>query len=239
MRIAILLSGGGTTAEAIIHATQSGRFKDIEIGCVIASTPEAGGIARAKNAGIPEKDVLVLPPKSFASRKEFGEAIIKECKARGVGFVGQYGWLVKTPENVIEAFEGRIVNQHPGPLDPGRPDFGGKGMFGKRVHAARLFFVQAVQRDFWTEATAHRVTTEYDKGAVVGVKQVPILPNDTVDSLQKRVLPVEHEVQTGTLMQFVSGTVKEIKREKPLVFPGEEKILEEAKQKAIELYPNG
>lgn len=239
MKIALLISGGGTTAEAIIQAASAGRLAGVKAGCIIASKPEAGGIERAKKAGIPEKDVLVLSPKAFSSREEFGEAIIQECKARGVDFVGQYGWLVKTPENVIKAFEGRIVNQHPGPLEPGRPDFGGKGMFGRRVHAARLFFVRAVNRDFWTEATAHRVTAEYDKGAVVLVKQVPILPDDTPESLQARVLPVEHEVQIETLAKFVAGEVQEIKRENPLVLPGEENVLEEAKRKAIELYPNG
>ncbi len=285
MRVALLISGSGTTAESIIRATQDGRLAGVEIACVIASSTEAGGIERTKKAGVPEKDVLVLSPKSFSSREEFGEAIIKECRARGVDFVGQYGWLVKTPENVIEAFEGRIANQHPGPLDPGRPDFGGKGMFGRRVHAARLFFVRAVNRDFWTEATAHRVVAEYDKGAVLCAKQVPILPDDTPESLQARVLPVEHEVQIETLAMFANpavnrevpegwktsrstdgakgevcpavktrllaegewrgtsrvstGGVKEIVRTIPLVLPGEEKILEEAKRKAMEMFPNG
>ncbi|MBM3257046.1 MAG: phosphoribosylglycinamide formyltransferase [Candidatus Liptonbacteria bacterium] len=260
MKIALLISGGGTTAEAIIRATQSGRLTGVEIGCVIASKSEAGGIERSKKAGVPEKDVLVLSPKSFASREEFGEAIIKECRAREVDFVGQYGWLVKTPENVIKAFEGRIVNQHPGPLDPGRLDFGGQGMYGKRVSAARLFFVRAVNRDFWTEATAHRVAAEYDKGAVVGVQRVPILPEDTPEGLQGRVLPAEYEVQIETVASFARRSespavnravpegwkaarstdgVMELVRETSLVWPGEEKILEEAKQKAIELFPHG
>ncbi|MBI2889050.1 MAG: phosphoribosylglycinamide formyltransferase [Candidatus Liptonbacteria bacterium] len=252
MRIALLISGGGTTAEAIIRATKAGRLTSIEITCVIASGAEArppslrsgvsgraGGIERAKKAGAPEKDVLVLSPKSFPSREEFGEAIIKECRARGVDFVGQYGWLVKTPENVVAAFEGRIVNQHPGPLDPGRLDFGGKGMFGRRVHAARLFFVRAAKRDFWTEATAHRVVAEYDKGAVLCAKRVSILESDTPETLAARALPVEHEVQIETLAMFAKGEVQEIKREMPLVFPGEEKILEEAKRKAMVMFPNG
>ena len=271
MKVALFISGGGTTAEAIIRAAKCGQLAGVEVACVIASSAEAGGIERAKKAGVPEKDVLILPPKAFPSREEFGEAIIKECRARGVDFVGQYGWLVRTPENVIKAFEGRIVNQHPGPLDPGRPDFGGKGMFGRRVHAARLFFVRAVQRDFWTEATAHRVIAEYDKGAVLCAKRVSILPDDTPESLQARVLPVEHEVQIETLAMFApslpsgvtgfanpavnraapegwktarstdgaKGDVREVVRATPLMLPGEEKVLEEAKRKAIAMFPNG
>lgn len=239
MKIAILLSGGGTTAEAIIKAISSGRLKGVEVGCVIASKPEAPGLVRAIRAGVPEKDVFMLAPRDFRTREEFGEAIIKECRARGVDFVGQYGWLVKTPDNVVEAFKGRIVNQHPGPLEPGSPDFGGKGMFGRRVHAARLFFVRAVNRDFWTEMTTHRVVAEYDMGAVLNTRRVAITSDDTPETLQQKSLPVEHELQIETLAIFQKGPVPEMFRKEPLVRPGEEKILEEAKQKAIEMYPNG
>ncbi|MBI2623373.1 MAG: phosphoribosylglycinamide formyltransferase [Candidatus Liptonbacteria bacterium] len=239
LRLALLISGSGTTAEAVIRASKDGRLAGVEVACVIVSKPGALGIVRALRAGVPEKDVAVCQPRSFPSSKKFGEQIIKECKARGADFVGQYGWLVKTPENVIEAFAGRIVNQHPGPLDPGRPDFGGKGMFGRRVHAARLFFVRAVGRDFWTEMTTHRVVAEYDMGAVVNTRRIVINLDDTPESLQERALPIEHELQIETLGMFVRGDVKEMKRTIPLVLPGEEKILEEAKQKAILMYPNG
>lgn len=132
-----------------------------------------------------------------------------------------------------------MVNQHPGPLDSGRPDFGGQGMYGLRVHAARLYFVQMVNRDYWTEATAQRVASEYDKGAVLLAERVPILKNDTPETLQQRVLPVEHQVQIRTLKAFSEGNIPLFVREQPLIFPGEEKILEEAKKLAIEKYPKG
>jgi len=239
MRIALFISGGGTTMEAIVKATQNGTLKNVIPALVIASKENAGGISRAKNLGIKEEDILILNPKNFKTEEEFGEEIIKECKKRKVDFIGQYGWMVKTPDNVINAYENKIINQHPGPLDTGRLDFGGAGMYGMRVHQARLEFVRKVNRDFWTEATAHRVTTNFDEGKIVKRKQVSILPDDTAEILQKRVLPIEYEVQIETLKDFSEGKVKEFYRETPLILPGEEEILKECKQLAIKMYPKG
>lgn len=239
MRIALLISGGGTTASAIITACKTGQLKHVEPVLVIASLGGISGIKRTIEAGIKPGDVAVIDPKSFSSQKAFGEAIIKACAARGAEFVGQYGWLALTPENVIEKFQNLMVNQHPGPLDIGRPDFGGAGMYGKRVHAARLCFVKKTNRDFWSEATAQRVAGQFDRGAVLKRKPVPILPEDAVDALAARILPVEHEVQIETLRDFTGGKVREIARNEPLVWPDEYPILEECKKQAIINYPKG
>ena len=248
IKLALLISGGGTTMEAIIKACKNGKLTNIEPVLVIASKPDAGGIEKARALGISDKDILVINPKDFSAqggpasgwdRETFGEEIIKECKKREVNLIGQYGWMVKTPDNVINAFPNMIINQHPGPLDPnGNGDFGGAGMFGMRVHQARLCFVRKVNDNFWTEATTHRVTSEFDKGAVLKRKQVPILPDDTAETLQARVLPVEHEVQIETLQDFANGTVSEFKRENPLILKDEKKILEECKKLAKKMYPN-
>lgn len=246
IKLALLISGGGTTMQAIIKAClPAGRragtgYINVEPVLVIASNPKAGGIEKARALGIPEKDILIINPKDFENKEAFGEEIIKECKKREVNLIGQYGWMVKTPDNVISTFPDMIINQHPGPLDPGgNGDFGGAGMFGMRVHQARLEFVKKVNHNYWTEATAHRVTSEFDKGAILKRKQVPILPNDTAETLRARVLPTEHQVQIETLQDFADGTVSEFKREIPLVFRGEEKILEECKEMAKKMYPNG
>lgn len=250
MRIALLISGGGTTMEAIIKEAKNGTLTNVIPSLVIASNENAGGIEKARNLGIKDKDILIINPKSFETKEKFGEKIIEECKKRNVDFIGQYGWMVMTPENVINEFEGMIVNQHPGPLDTRQNtsivggerehlDFGGVGMYGMRVHQSRLSFVNKVKRDYWTEATTHRVTNKFDEGVVIKREQVPILPDDTALTLQKRVLPVEHKVQIEALQDFANGTVSEFHRETPLVLQGEEYILEECKKKAIKLYPNG
>jgi folate-dependent phosphoribosylglycinamide formyltransferase PurN len=239
MRIALLISGGGTTMQSIIQATQSGVLSGVDPVLVIASREDAGGIAKAKALGIKDEDIVIIKRKDFGTEVEFGEKIIEECKKRGVEFVGQYGWLAKTPANVCEAYKGMIVNQHPGPLDTGRPDFGGVGMYGMRVHEARLQFVRKTNRDFYSEATAHRVTVNFDEGVVLKNKQVPILADDTAETLQARMLPVEHEVQIELLKDFINNTVSEFHRDIPLVQSGEEAILEECKKLAIAKYPKG
>ena len=225
---------------SIITAAKEGRLKNILPALVIASRPEAGGIEKALNLGISKEDIVVIRPKDFLTREEFGRKIIDECKKRGVEFIGQYGWLPLTPANVVKKYEGMIINQHPVPLDPGRPDFGGKGMHGRAAVCARLLFVKKTNRDWWNETIAHRVEEEYDKGAVVKALRVPILTDDTVESLyNERIFPSEYKTQIQTLQDFADGTVKEIVRTEPLVKPEEYGILEQCKKEAIELYPHG
>ncbi len=239
MKIALLISGGGTTMQSIIKATQSGVLSGVEPVLVIASREDAGGIAKAKALAIKDEDIVIIKRKDFDTEEEFGERIIEECKKRNVEFIGQYGWLAKTPANVCEVYKGMIVNQHPGPLDTSRPDFGGVGMYGMRVHEARLQFVRKTNHDWYSEATAHRVTVNFDEGVVLKNKRVVILPDDTAETLQARMLPVEHEVQIELLKDFINNTVSEFHRDIPLVQSVEEVILEECKKKAIEKYPKG
>lgn len=239
MNIALLISGGGTTATAIINACATGRLRNVTPVLVIASKPGIDGIERAKAAGMDANNVVVIEPKQYSSPENFGNAILKECEKRNVKFIGQYGWLALTPANVVTRYANMMTNQHPGPLDPGRPDFGGKGMYGKRVHAARLCFVKQTERDWWSEATAQRVGVRFDEGAVVKTKRVEIIPADTPETLAERLLPAEHEVQIAALQDFADGTVKEITRKHPLVLSGEETLLAECKKQAIKKYPNG
>lgn len=240
MRIALLISGGGTTMQAIIRACQANDLMGVEPVLVISSKEGAGGIEKARACGIKEEDILVLNPKDFESSEKFGEKIIEECKKRNVDFIGQYGWLAKTPENVCATYKDMIVNQHPGPLDPGGiGDFGGAGMYGMRVHEARLEFVRATNREFWTEATCHRVTSNFDEGEILKCKRVEILPNDTAETLQARVLPVEYEVQIAVLQSFANNAVTEYHREVPLVRPDELDTLLDCKTNAIAKYPKG
>jgi phosphoribosylglycinamide formyltransferase-1 len=241
LRIAMLGSGGGTTIREIIRATKDGRLRYIEPALVIASNSQAGVIERALAEGVNEDHIAVIRRKDYATPALFGLQILSECHRRGVDFIGQYGWLVRTPENVIEAYAGMMVNQHPGPLDPPWPDFGGPGMYGRRVHCARLYFVRAVGKSFFTEVTAQRVDPEYDRGAVLGRLVVPIsrLPRDTSATLAARVLPAEHALQIEVLRAFSGGRVQKLSRSERLVHPREVPILEEAKRVAKVLYPQG
>jgi phosphoribosylglycinamide formyltransferase-1 len=239
LRIAMLISGGGTTMREIIRACKNGRLSRIDPALVIASRPDAGGIAKAREEGVRTDDVLVIQRRDFADETAFGEAILAACRTRGIQFVGQYGWLPKTPKNVIEAFPGMMVNQHPGPLDPGKLDFGGQGMYGRRVHCARLYFVRYLKIDPWTEVVAQRVAPEFDQGTVIRRRRVEILTTDDVQALQERALPLEHETQIEALEDFMRGSVTDLRRDEPLVWPQHANILTEAKNVARLLYPVG
>lgn len=239
LRIAMLISGGGTTMREILRAVKSGFLSRVEPVLVIASRADAGGISKAIEGGMANNDVLVMRPRWFESPEMFGEFVLDACHKRGVDFVGQYGWLPKTPENVIEAYAGMMTNQHPGPLDPGRPDFGGPGMYGRRVHCARLHFAKCVPDSNWTEATCQRVAPEFDNGTLLAFMVVPIEEGDTVETLQARVLPTEHALQIETLKAFSEGSVREYRRPVPLVDAEYYGILAEAKQAAAKEYPSG
>lgn len=226
---ASFVSGGGTTFQQIYLAIKRGDL-DMNFGCLIASKPGIGAIEKALAMGISRKDIVVVNPKDYNGNEDnLGYAILDALWEHEVDIISQNGWIHKTPAVVIDAYEDRAINQHPAPV----PWFGGRGMYSLRPHYARLKFAERVQRDFFTEAVAQVVDIEYDKGAVLKCMRVPILAGDTAEVLQKRVLPIEHIVQIEILQDYVRGAVQEVKREKPLVLPEEEGLLEEIKKEAI------
>lgn len=239
-RLATLISGGGTTMQEIIKACRSGEVP-MEIACVISSNSSADGIEKAKKLGISSEDIVIVDPNNFRGsdgkidQDKFGQAVLRELRQRGTTVITQNGWLPLTPGIVIDEFPGMIFNQHPGPV----PEFGGQGMYGRRVHAARLIFVRMTKRDYWTEAIGQRVHRNYDQGGVVKSARVDIFSEDTVEDLQKRVLPVEHQVQIALLKDVVSGNIGEVAKRETLIKPGEEQILILAKKVAKILYPHG
>lgn len=239
-KLAILISGSGTTMEAIINACKANEV-GLDIACVISSKAGVGGITKAKHLGLAQKDILIIDPKDFKDKdkkldqERFGNKIIQELEKRKVDVVTQNGWLPLTPENVIKKYRGNIFNQHPGPV----PEFGGQGMYGRRVHAAVLIYRRLTGRDFWTEAVAQRVDNNFDQGKVVKSKKITIQKDDTVEDLQARVLPIEHLVQIELLKDVAKGKIKEETHRRVSVKHKEEEILALAKKIAGILYPHG
>ncbi|MDO8599987.1 MAG: formyltransferase family protein [bacterium] len=236
-RLGSLISGGGTTMREIVLACRSGLIP-LDPACVISSDPKASGIEKAKKLGV---RTAVVDPNNFRTQsgvvdqESFGLEIKKILLKHGVSVVTQNGWMPLTPEVVIDEYKSLMFNQHPGPV----PEFGGKGMYGRRVHAARLLFVRNTQnRDPWTLAIAQKVDKDFDKGKVVEEQRVDISPNDTVDDLQQRVLSAEYAVQIRLLQNFCSGNLRDLP-ERKLVLKGEEHILFEARRNARFLYPHG
>jgi phosphoribosylglycinamide formyltransferase 1 len=176
-RIAVLASGGGSNLQAIIdHFSAPERRKVALVSAVLSNREGAGALDRARAAGIPAAVVRT---------DDDGTMLLEALDAYRVDLIVLAGYLKLIPRRVLLRFPERIVNIHPGPL----PRFGGAGMYGKRVHEAVL--AAGVQE---TEVTVHLVDEEYDRGSTIVRWRVPVVAGDTVDSLARRVLEVEHAV---------------------------------------------
>ena len=247
IRLALLASrGDSSTVAAILDAINEKRLPGIEPALVISSKAGAGVIEKALARGIAPENIVVIP-RAGRTEVEFGKEIAHQCWRRRASHIGQYGWLPHTPGNLLWAYDGKMVNQHPGALDPERsthverhPDFGGPGMYGRRAIAAALYFARMADHNWWVEATTHLVFPVLDSGPLVRFKRVDIEPHDTVESIQARLLPVEHEVQIAALADLTAhGGFRTIRRPEPLILRQHYHLLTKAKQRAIEDYPNG
>lgn len=231
MNIAILISGGGSTMERVIKECQSGGIQNSKVVHVIASNAKAGGIAKAEALGVPV--TILRPQKDFDGNSvAFGQAIIDTCTSSQADIIAQLGWLAKTPSNVVKKYAGKIINQHPGILNNRFNDFGGQGMHGLTVHQAVINFMKKIGRPIMTEATVHIVTENYDDGVILGVKGVPILADDTAETLAARVLPYEHELVVEILRRLAYGQVIEILKHGNLVREDEMELFENAIKEA-------
>lgn len=241
LNLAVLVSGGGSTMKKIGEACLFGDLRGlVELTLVVASKPGIGAIDKARGLGLSEDQIRVCDPKNFPTSEYFGEALLGLFGAYGITQIGQHGWLPLTPANVVTAFRGRIINQHPGPLDNGRPDFGGNGMYGRRVLCARLLYARqtGLPEDQFTEMTAHQVTPKFDVGQIVGWTSIPLRPGDTVESLQELALPAEHELHIAVLRQAALGELGHLERTHRLVPDERVELLEECKRLACLLYPH-
>ncbi len=192
LNLCVFISGGGSNLQSIIDAVKSGELK-AEIRLVLSNNPSAYGLIRAKEAGIP---TVVISSGNCESRESFVSTMQVLLDNNEVDFIALAGYLRKIPPEIISKYKGRIVNIHPGPL----PDFGGRGMFGLRVHEAVL--EEGLEE---TCATVHFVTEEYDEGDIIATSPVPVLEGDTPESLQQRVLQAEHALYPAVLQGFAEG----------------------------------
>lgn len=232
-----LASGGGSTWSHIWDQCQDGGalHGKVQPRLLIVNRLDAPVIAKAKAKGFPAHDIVVISTKGKIP-DAVGLRIIEACQRRHVDFLGQHGWLPKTPAVVVSHFHGRMINQHNAPV----PEFGGKGMHGLASHCARLEFYRLVGRcDPWTLAITQWVTDALDGGAVLHQAEVPIVDDDTPETLRDRVLPVEHRLQVEFLQRYVAGQVHEVSPRPSLVKPGEEQLLEQARSEGRRRYPHG
>ena len=243
LRLAMLISGGGTTMEQILLACDNGPLKGlVEPVLVIASNDNIGGIQRAIDAGFPAGNIKVIGRKG-RTKANFAEQLISSFSVFRVDVVGQFGWTEYTPEDVIDWCNQRqypIINQHPGAIDPGHPGFGGKGMVGPVVHEALIRYLHAVNpldSAWFAEVTCHFVTMKYDDGPIIFSARVPVRRDDTAETLQERALSVEWATQIAGLMKLALGNTNPVVRETRLIPPENISNLLKAKAEAKEAYP--
>lgn len=176
VNVAVLVSGGGTNLQALLDAEKEGQYRNAHIALVVASKPGVYALERAAKAGV---ESAVVSRKDFASAEEFNDAMLDTLKKHGIGAVVLAGYLSMVGENVIAAYRDKILNVHPSLI----PSFCGPGFYGLRVHEAALAKGVKV-----TGATVHLVNEKYDDGRIVLQKAVDVLPGDTPESLQRRVM---------------------------------------------------
>ncbi len=191
--IAVLISGRGSNFIAIQQRIEEGSLP-ARIACVISSRADAPGLAYATERGIP---TLVMPGKEQPEEK-ITTFLLEAFRKYDVALVVLAGFLRKIPRAVVEEWPDRIINIHPALL----PSFGGKGMYGRRVHEAVLAYGCKV-----SGATVHLVSADYDTGPPVLQRCVPVYEDDTPETLAGRVLQVEHALLPEAVALFARGQV--------------------------------
>jgi phosphoribosylglycinamide formyltransferase-1 len=195
-KIAVLVSGGGTNLQALIDAQQQGAISHGQIELVLSSRPDAYALTRAKTAGIA---CAVLCP-SEIDLPQFDAALEQILTRRNIDYVVLAGFMTILGERVLDAYRRRILNVHPSLI----PDFCGRGFYGLRVHRAVL---QAGVTE--TGATVHFVNEVVDGGDIIMQKRVAVLPQDTPESLQRRVMEQAEWVLLPKAVELVcSGQVQ-------------------------------
>lgn len=176
LRLAVLVSGGGTNLQAILDAIDAGTITNAEVSVVISNNAGAYALERAKKKGI---DAVCLSPKTFASREAFNEALLQKLQSYNVDLVVLAGCLVVIPQSIVDAYPNKIINIHPSLI----PSFCGTGYYGLKVHEGVLSRGVKV-----TGATVHFVDGGTDTGPIILQKAVEVHEGDTPKVLQQRVM---------------------------------------------------
>jgi formyltetrahydrofolate-dependent phosphoribosylglycinamide formyltransferase len=193
LRIAVLISGGGTTLANLLAKIRAGTL-DAEIAHVISSNPAAGGLKHAGNAAIA---TTVLERKDFASDEEYSRRVFDVCRQSQIGLVVMAGFLKFVP--IPPDFENRVINIHPALI----PAFCGAGMYGHHVHEAVLAYGAKV-----SGCTVHFVDNQYDHGPIILQRVVPVADGDTPAALAARVFETECEAYPEAIRQFAAGRLR-------------------------------
>lgn len=196
LKILVCVSGGGTNLQAIIDGVRQGSIVNAEIVRVISNNRKAYALERAKRAGI---DAVCVSPKEYEDREQFNTALAKAIDEVSPDLIVTAGFLVVLPALVVKKYENRIINIHPALI----PSFCGTGFYGLKVHEAVLARGVRV-----TGATVHFVDEGTDTGPIIMQKAVEVRPDDTPESLQRRVMEeAEWVILPWTINLIANGQI--------------------------------
>ena len=202
VRAAVLVSGGGTNLQAIIDAKRAGKIPSAELALVVASNASAYALTRAETAGIAH---AVLRKEKSEAPENYGERLLTLLRENAIDVVVLAGFLTILPENVIRAYDHRILNIHPSLI----PSFCGDGFYGLHVHEAALKRGVKV-----TGATVHFVNEITDGGDIIAQKAVEVLPGDTPETLQRRVMEQAEWILLPQALEQVAGEIAKKREER-------------------------
>ena len=202
-RIAVFVSGGGTNLQALMDAQRAGTLHSGEIALVLSSSPEAYALERARKAGIP---TAVCSRRELGSQESFEATIQRALDAHGIQLIVLAGFLSILSGAFTARWPGRIVNVHPSLI----PAFCGQGFYGLRVHEAALARGVKV-----TGATVHLVNEIPDGGPILLQKAVEVLPGDTPETLQRRVMEQAEWVLLPQAAEMLCQQIAELERSAP------------------------
>lgn len=195
IKIAVFASGSGTNLQAVMDHIENGSING-EICVVISNKQEAYALDRAKQQGI---EAIYIERKKFPNKEERNHKIIDILKSKKIDLIVLAGYMNILGKDLVEEYKYRIINIHPSLI----PSFCGKGFYGEKVHQAVLEYGVKI-----TGATVHFVDEGTDTGPVILQKAVEVRDTDTVDTLAKRVLTVEHQLLPMAVKLFAEGRLK-------------------------------
>jgi phosphoribosylglycinamide formyltransferase-1 len=200
LRIAILASHDGSNAEAVMNACAN-RVINARVVVIVSNNSKAPALERARERSIPTTHLSTV---THPDPDELDTAMLFELREHQANLIVMAGYMKKLGPKTLAAFTGHVINVHPALL----PRHGGQGMFGQQVHEAVL---RANEKT--TGVTIHLADAEYDHGAILAQREVPVLGYDTPDTLSARVQPAEHDLLVQTLARIATGD---------LTLPGDE-----------------
>ncbi len=197
LKVVVCVSGGGTNLQAVMDAIDKGEITNVEIAGVISNNQNAFALERARKAGIP---AFCISPKDFEDRAAFHKALLEKVNELTPDLIVLAGYLVTIPEEMIEAYQNRIINIHPSLI----PSFCGVGYYGLKVHEGAL--ARGVKI---SGATVHFVDAGTDTGPIIFQKAVEVKPDDTPKTLQQRIMEeAEWKILPKAIDYIANGKIK-------------------------------